>query len=78
MALQRTRVAHTTDKFVVVDHGDPAQDADGNWIYTDDGNPAVVFEGADLSGEEKAKCLFESMVRNEKAAEALRNAKTKG
>lgn len=78
MALQRTRVAHTLDKFVVIDHGDPIIDGDGNAIYSDDGNSEVVFEGADLSGAEKAKCLFESMTRNETAREALYNAKKKG
>lgn len=78
MALQRTRVAHTTEQYVVVDHGDPVYDDDGNAVYVDNGNSPIVFEGADLSGEEKAKCLFESMVRNERAREALFNAKTKG
>lgn len=78
MALQRTRVAHTTDKYVVIDHGEAGYDDAGNAVYSDDGNSPIVFEGADLSGEEKAKCLFESMVRNEKAREALFNAKKKG
>lgn len=78
MALQRTRVAHTTDKFVVIDHGDPVIDADGVATYVDSGNCPIVFEGDDLSGKEKAKCLFESLTRNEEAAEALRNSKNEG
>lgn len=72
MALQRTRVAHTEDQYVVIDLGDPIRQDGGTLEYVDDGSGNIVFEGGDMSPEAKAKCMFESFTRNEQAAAALR------